>query len=185
MDSANVRRLLLVMCILAGCGNMTNDLYPSGSNKVPPVQPGTIGPAVGQFAPDFTLSDTLGNSVTLSTAVTTTGVQGTVLYFTMWCPICDSHMSHMLSATVPGFPDVRFFAVDYVSGSAADARNAEISAGYAGTAFTVLADTQQTALNLYQATMGTTVLIDRNGVIQMNEDYKDGTRLRTALTELP
>jgi peroxiredoxin len=185
MDSANLRSLLLILCMLAGCGNMTNDLYPSDSNKVPPVQPGTIGPAVGQNAPDFMLPDTLGNSITLSSVVTTTGVQGTVLYFTMWCPVCDSHMSHMMNATIPGFPAVRFFAVDYVSGSVAEARTAEASAGYAGTAFTVLADMQQAVLNLYQATMGTTVLIDRNGVIQMNEDYKDGTRLQTALTALP
>jgi peroxiredoxin len=168
-----------------GCGGMRDDLLPSGSDKRPVVQPGTIGPFVGQFAPDFTLPDSLGGIVTLSSALTATGVQGTVLYFTMWCPICDTHMSHMRSNEIPAFPGVRFFAVDYVSGTVADARSAEISNGYDGSGFTVLADTQQTVLNLYQATMGTTAVIDRTGVVRMNEDFKDGTRLDAALTALP
>ena len=85
--------LLLLMVLLAGCGGMTDDLVPSGSDKRPAVVPGTTGPLVGQNAPDFTLPDTLGTSVTLSSVITTTGVKGAVLYFTMWCPICDSHMS--------------------------------------------------------------------------------------------
>jgi peroxiredoxin len=176
---------LLLLLLLVACGNMMDDFNPSGSDKRPPVQPGTTGPFVGQNAPDFTLPDTLGTPVTLSAELTSPAVSGVVLYFTMWCPLCDSHMSHMLTATIPGYPDIRFFAVDYVSGTVADARNAEISAGFAGSAFTVLADTNQTVLNLYQATMGTTVVIDKSGVVRMNEDYKDGLRLQAVLAGLP
>jgi peroxiredoxin len=172
----------LLLLTLVACGGMMDDLNPSGNDKRPLVQTGTTGPAVGQNAPDFTLSDTLGNSVTLSSVFPT--VQGVVIYFTMWCPICDTHMSHMRSSQIPGFPNVRFYAVDYVSGTVADARNAEISNGYDGSGFTVLADTQQTVLSLYQATMGTTVVIDRTGVVRMNEDYKDGSRLQTVLSGL-
>ena len=174
---------LLLPLFLVACGNMMDDLNPSSSDKRPSVQPGTTGPAVGQNAPDFTLSDTLGNNVTLSSVVPT--VQGVVMYFTMWCPICDSDMSHMQSTTIPAFPNVRFYAVDYVSGTVADARNAEISNGFDGSGFTVLADTQQTVLGLYQATMGITVVIDRTGVVRMNELYKDGSRLQTVLSNLP
>jgi peroxiredoxin len=177
--------LLITVFLLGGCGNMMNDLYPSGDNKVPPAMPGTIGPAVGQNAPDFTLSDTLGNSVTLSSVVTSTGVRGVVLYFTMWCPVCDTHMSAMRSGFIPQNPDVRFFAVDYVSGSVSAARASEIANGYDGSGFTVLADTQQTVLANYQATMGSTVVVDKSGVIRMNEDFKDGTRLQAALAALP
>jgi peroxiredoxin len=173
------------MLPLVACGGMMDDLKPSGDDNRPAVQQRTLGPAVGQNAPDFTLSDTLGNSVMLSTAVTTTGVQGVVLYFTMWCPICDTHMSHMRSSEIPGFPNVRFFAVDYVSGSVADARNAEVSNGYAESGFTVLADTHQSVLGSYQATMGTTVVVDTAGIIRMNEDYKDGARLLVVLEGLP
>ena len=86
---------------------------------------------------------------------------------------------------MPLYPQVRFFLVDYVSGSVADARNAQISNGYAGPEFTVLADTNQAILNAYSATMGTTVVIDSSGTIRMNEDYKDGVRLLDALAALP
>jgi peroxiredoxin len=184
---ASVRQVLVfaLLLLVAGCGGMTNDIFPSGSDKRTAVQPGTIGPAVGQFAPDFTLQDTFSSIVTLSSTLTGTGVQGAVLYFTMWCPICDTHMSHMRTSEIPAFPSVRFYAVDYVSGSVAEARNAEISNGYDGSGFTVLADTHQTVLNLYQATMGSTVVIDRTGVVRMNEDFKDGTRLDAALAALP
>jgi hypothetical protein len=51
--------------------------------------------------------------------------------------------------------------------------------------FTVLADTDQSVLNLYHATMGTTAVIDGGGVVRMNEDYKDGTKLRQTLESLP
>jgi peroxiredoxin len=174
---------LLLLLTLVSCGGMIDDLNPSGSDDRPIVQSGTTGPAVGQNAPDFTLSDTLGNSVTLSSVFPT--VQGVVIYFAMWCPVCDAHMSNMQSSQIPSFPNVRFYAVDYVSATVADARNAEISNGFLGSGFTVLADTHQTVLGLYQATMGTTVVIDRTGVIRMNEDYKDGSRLQTVLSGLP
>ncbi len=176
MGSDNIRLLLLgiILAVLTGCGGMMDDLNPSNSDKH----------HVGQIAPDFTLSDTLGTSITLSTALTGTSVNGVVLYFTMWCPTCDVHMSNMRSSHIPNFPNVRFFAVDYVSSTVADARNSELSNGYAGSGFIVLADTGQTVLNLYHGTMGTTVVIDKTGVIRMNEDYKDD-RLTAALAALP
>jgi peroxiredoxin len=174
--------LFLLQILLAGCGNMLDDLAPSGADKRQ-VQCGIPGPDVCQYAPDFTLSDTQGSSVTLSTVVP--GVHGVVLYFTMWCPICDSHMSNMKDSVITQYPAVRFFAVDYVSATAAEAGSAESSNGFAGSGFTVLADTHQTALTLYHATMGTTVVIDGNGVVRMNEDYKDGVRLQSVLAGLP
>lgn len=173
---------LLFLFLAAGC-EMSDDLAPSGSDVRPAVQPGTIGPAVGQTAPDFTLTDTLGNGVTLSASLASS--RGTVLYFTMWCPVCDAHMSNMRSAVIPNHPDVRFLAVDYVSGSVAEARGSEVSNGYAGSGFTVLVDIGNPVLHSYAATMGTTVVVDNTGVIRMNEDYKDGARLRTALANLP
>jgi len=33
--------------------------------------------------------------------------------------------------------------------------------------------------------MGTTVVIDSAGIVNMNEDYKDGVKLRAVLGELP
>jgi peroxiredoxin len=185
MGSAKNGLLTMLLLLVAGCGGMMDDLAPSGSDKRPAVTPGTTGPLVGQGAPDFTLPDTLGNSITLSTVLTTTGVGGAVLYYTMWCPICDAHMSNMLTYTLPNHPDIRFYLIDYVSGSVAGAATAELTNGYGGSGFTVLADVDQSVLNLYQATMGTTVVIDRSGIVRLNEDYKDGVRVRNMLANLP
>ena len=127
------------------------------------------------------VQDTLGNSYALSTELAT--ADAVVLYFTMWCPICDSHASHMRSAIIPDFPQVRFLLVDYVTGSITASRSAQLSNGYASS--TVLVDTDLSLFNLYQASMGTTVVIDSTGIVRMNEDYKDGVKLRAVLEALP
>lgn len=178
------RAAALLLIMLAGCGNIMDDLDPSSSDKRPAVEAGSIGPAVGQNAPDFTISDTLGSSLNLSTELTGTTVKAVVLYFTMWCPVCDTHMTHMHDAIIPAFPEVVFCAVDYVSGSVAESRSAETENGYAGSGFRVLADVDSHVLNAYQATMGTTVVIDKSGVILMNEDFRDGARLQAVLSDL-
>jgi len=183
MGSVKISALLLIVILLAGCGIEMEDLNPSGSDKRPPEQPGTVGPAVGQNAPDFTLSDALGNNFTLSSVIPTT--QGVVLYFAMeWCPICQDHLDDLRSYVIPAFPNVRFYVVDYTCASVAEALSWETATGYLGSGFTVLADTQQAVLDLYLATMGTTVVIDKNGVVLMNEVYIDA-RLQAILSSLP
>lgn len=176
---------LLILCLAlgAGCNGVTDDLSPSGTDFRPPVTPGTVGPAVGQIAPDFTLQSTLGDNVTMSAVLA--GRRAVVLYFTMWCPICDAHMSHLRAAVLPSNPDVAFLVADYVSGSVADARNSEVANGYAGSGFTVLADVGNPVLRAYAATMGTTVVIDNAGVVRMNEDYGNGVRIQEILAGLP
>ncbi|WP_191965647.1 peroxiredoxin family protein [Oryzomonas sagensis] len=170
--------LLLAMLVLAGCGD---NLFPSGEDKRPPVQPGSTGPSVGQRAPDFSVSDTSGATVTLASALAAR--KGIVLYFTMWCPVCDSHMDS-IRGTMPSYPAVGFYAVDYVSGSVADAAGSAAANGFAGS-FQVLADTGHVLLNNYQATMGTTVVIDSTGIIRMSEDYQNGSRFDAVLAALP
>lgn len=183
MASANLRWFICLLLLTAGCGSMKDDLAPSGADQRPPVVPGSIGSMVGQTAPDFMLSDTLGNPVTLSGALPT--VQGVVLYFTMWCSTCDTDMTTIKTFLISNYPNVRFYAVDYVSGSVADARKAETDNGYGNSGFTVLADTNQSVLISYAATMATTVVIDKNGVIRMNEGFKDAAKLQTVLSGLP
>ncbi len=178
MGSARKCLWLLFVFALAGCG----DLAPSGADKRPPVVPGTIGPGVGQIAPDFTLPDSLGDNVALSAVFP--AAKGVVLYFTMWCPVCDSQMSDMRSAVIPAYPNARFFAIDYVCASVAEARASEVANGYVGSGFTVLADVGASVLGAYAATMGTTVVVDNTGVILMNEDYRDGSHLRSVLAGL-
>jgi thiol-disulfide isomerase/thioredoxin len=175
--------LSVTILLVGGCGSVQNDLLPSGADKRQPAQQGITGHSVGQQAPDFTVSDTLGNTVSLSSSLS--HHRGIVIYFTMWCPVCDAHMSSLRDSVIPNNPDILFFAVDYVSGTVSEARNAELSNGYGGSGFMVLADTSQMVLGLYNGTMGTTVVIDRGGTVRMNEDYKNGTRLQSVLSELP
>ncbi|MBE9504024.1 MAG: redoxin domain-containing protein [Proteobacteria bacterium] len=173
--------MIFSLLIVSGCGDYFDDLHPDGGDKRPVAVPGTVGPLVGQDAKDFTISDSLGNAVTLSTE--TASADGVVLYFTMWCPVCDSHTSNMRSFVVTRFPNITFFLVDYVSGSVADVRSAQLSNGYAD--FNVLADINDVAEKGFDATMGTTVVVNSSGVIVMNEDYKDGSRLIDILETLP
>ncbi len=171
--------LILTLSLLAGCGD---NLLPSGEDQRPPVQTGTTGPAVGQQAPVFSVADTNGNIFTLTSALANR--KAIVLYFTMWCPICDAHASN-LQEVIPSFPTVGFYLVDYVSGTVADARSAMIADGFADSGFTTLADIGNHLLFGFQGTMGSTVVIDSGGTILLNEDYKDGTRLQAVLASLP
>lgn len=170
--------LLLVLFVLAGCGD---NLFPSGEDKRPTVEAGTTGSSVGQKAPDFSVSDTNGNIVDLSSALASR--KAIVMYFTMWCPICDSHMNNLRNR-ISSFPDVGFYAVDYVSGTVADAANAAGASGFASS-FLVLADTGHVLQNTFQGTMGTTIIIDSTGIVRMNEDYQNGSRLQAVLAALP
>ena len=185
MGSVKNAFLIASLAVLAGCGGMADDLNPSANNKQPLVTPGSMGYLPGQIAPDFTVHDMFGNNVTLTTALTSTGVQGAVLYFTMWCPVCWTDMDNIQNVQMPAFPNVRFFAVDYVNGTIDDVRQSAIRDGYGGTPMTILADTQNIVESSYNGTMGITVVIDKTGVVRMNEDFRDGVRLHAILAGLP
>lgn len=176
-----VAAILILMSV--SCGGMMDDLRPSGADNRQTANAGTTGGTQGQKAPDFTVSDTLGRSVNLY-AELDSGVTAVVLYFTMWCPVCSAHADHMLANTVPLYPNVKFFLVDYVSGTVSASRDAQVSNGYANTAFGVLVDSSGSILSSFGATMGTTVVVSKSGVITMKEDYKDGIALRNALGNL-
>lgn len=166
--------------LLAGCGTF-DDLSPSGADRSQGGAAGTEGPSVGQTAPDFALLDTAGLEVTLSGALA--GRRAAVLYFVMWCPICDADMSDMLDRLVPAFPDVAFIAIDYVSGSVAAAQAARQAAGWGGDEFHVLVDPGAAWKRYYSRDMGV-VVVDAARVVRMNQDY-DGPRVQALLGSLP
>ncbi len=85
---------------------------------------------------------------------------------------------------MPAYPHIVYFAVDYVSGTVTEVRNAQISNGFDGSGFVALADTNKAILNTYIATMATTVVIDRSGVVKMNELFKPD-KLQNVLGALP
>jgi peroxiredoxin len=171
--------LLMLLLSVAACGD---NLIPSREDKRPPVQAGSSGGNVSQKATDFSVSDSTGATVTLASSLA--GKKGAVFYFTMWCPLCDSHMNSMRASITPSFSDVTFYLVDYVSGSISAAARAASENGYSGGIFTTLADVNNILENNFAATMGTTVVIDATGTVLMNEDYKDGAKLQSILSTL-
>ena len=173
--------LLFVLLGIVGCQDISDDLAPSNSDERPVVTVGSSGSQPQQLAPDFTAVDTLSASHTLSTELST--ADGVMLYFTMWCPICDSHMGHIRSNLVANFPNVTFLIVDYVTGSVSASRAAQLANGYAS--FTVLADTDLNLFDTFGGSMGATVIIDSSGEVKLNEDYKDGAKVRSILEALP
>jgi peroxiredoxin len=174
---------------LVACGGVEDDLLPSDQDLRAPVDAGSVGSAPGQTAADFQVQDSAGNAVQLADYLSdgATPADAVVLYFTMWCPICLSHSDHMLSTVIPRFRDrgeVVYGLVDYVSGSVALARAAEQANGYARSAFLVLVDVDQALFDQFDAAMGTVVVIGRDGVIRLNEDYRTGANLAAALDGL-
>ncbi|MDH4184814.1 MAG: TlpA family protein disulfide reductase [Nitrospinota bacterium] len=169
--------LWLALAAITGCG-VTDDLLPSGKDMRGESR--TLAP--GDMAPQFAMPDIWGASHTLAGELA--GRRGVVMYFAMWCPICDSHMQSILRNVLPKHPDVAFLIVDYVTGTVEGAQRAAQAGGYAQSAYTILVDQRQDALLDYGATMGTTVVVDSGGVIRMIEDYRGEARLDEALAGL-
>ena len=159
--------VILSTIILTGClDDMSSDSKDLRTDE-------SVGGENSAPALDFIELSTESETIQLSSELMS--YDAVVLYYTMWCPICDGHMSHLRSHVIDNYRNVRFLIVDYVSGSVAQSRNSQVSSGYAS--FTVLADTDQSLVDQFNATMGTTVVIDDQNKILMNEDYKNGARL--------
>lgn len=174
--------LLMSFIFLYACADVLDDINPSGSDKRGDFDSSTIGSHPGETAADFSVFDTLNKPFLMSAELVS--ADAIVVYFTMWCPICDSHMTHMRSNIIPDYPNVKFYFIDYVSGLVSVARASQLDNGY-GASSVLVDDSNHTVTNLYDATMGTTIVIDRNTIVKMNEDYKDGSKLRDVLDALP
>ena len=174
--------IIFSVLFLSSCKDTFDDLNPSGKDLRDTYSASSFGYHPGQLAPDFAVFDTLNNTFVLSSELV--GTDAIVLYFTMWCPICDSHMTHMRSQIIPEFPNVKFLFLDYVSGMVSVARAAQLDNGY-GSSRILVDDINHTVTDLYNGTMGTTIVIDNNGTVLMNEDYKDGRKLLEVLNNIP
>jgi thiol-disulfide isomerase/thioredoxin len=94
----------------------------------------------------------------------------------MWCPLCDSHMSSIRQNVKSDYPNVIFLTVDYVSGSVNQSRSSQLANGYASE--TVIPDVSQALVKQFAGTMGSTIVIQSDNTILMNEDYKEGKLLQ-------
>jgi hypothetical protein len=166
---------------LSGCGGMADDLFPSGADRRPTGNCGTEGPNPCQVAPDFTLLDTAGDPVTLSAALA--GKRGAVLYFTMWCDDCISHLGMLRADAMPAHPDLAYLALDYVSGDAPAVASMVASMGWSGAGFTFLADVGQRWTGYFHAGMAV-VVVDADRVVRYS-GYCAWERLQPVLAALP
>ena len=164
-------------------------LHPSGKDLRPTVVAGSIGPYVSQKAANFTAPNTTGGTFDLSDYLAggANASDAVVLYFTMWCPICMGHTDHLFWNIIPQFTargTTTYILVDYVSGSISSTTVSEMVNGYAGSIFTTIADENQSIMSQLQGAMGKTIVIDSNGIIQMNEDFRTGANLVTTLDRI-
>jgi thiol-disulfide isomerase/thioredoxin len=162
--------MLFICCLLVACNE---DLNPDSKDLRPSIEAGSEGNNVGQLAVDFSMETTLEEPINLLDELQI--YDAVVLYFTMWCPLCDSHMTSLRQNVKSEFPNVRFLVVDYVTGSLAQSRSAQLANGYASE--TVLPDTSQILVKQFAGTMGSTIVIRADRSILMNEDYKESKLL--------
>ena len=178
-----LRQLLLLPLLIISLNacDLKDDLLPSDSDERSTVVPGSIGLMPGQIAADFTIKDIYNNDFVLSEHLAggSDPADIVVLYFTMWCSTCMDDTRHIYNEVMPKFEGrgtVVYALVDYLSGSIPFAYDMASSVNY-DPKFTFLADINHTVFNQFNGDMGVTVVIDSDGTILMNEDYRGGITL--------
>ncbi|MDH4200736.1 MAG: redoxin family protein [Spirochaetia bacterium] len=176
---------LLAILYSFSCSNPLplSNLFPDGTDKrnINSENPTYSGLQVGNSVPDLTFFNTDGTTETLSNILRLR--KGVVIYFTMWCPLCETHMDYIRFNIKPGYPDIEFYLMDYVSATITGAQDNQTATGY--TDFQAALDKNFTLTDLFYGTMGTTIVIDKKSVIKMNEDFKNGQRLSNVLAAIP
>ena len=180
--------LLILLITINGCGGATDDLLPSSEDKRPLEITGQIGGMVGNTSPELSLTTTDNVNFTLSDYLLggVNEAEAVVLYFTMWCPICSAHMDHIQFGIMPEFTSnqIVYLAVDYLSDSTSLTARSQQDAGFNTTKWLATADPDQTLTEIFNGTMATTVVIDPDGKVRMNEDFRTGENLQLILREL-
>ncbi len=166
--------LFFIFSLLSACGDTMGDLQPANTDHT--------GSGGGRTASLFSAPAIDGTTFNLEDELATH--KGVLLYFTQWCPICDSHMSHFSRNQIRQFPEVSFVAVDYVSGSVEQAKASARASGYDDGSFTVVADIDNTISGMYGGTMARTILIGKDGIIRFDEIFKTDDKLDRLLSEL-
>lgn len=153
-------RAILAMLVLAVAGLLaapgctyTSDNTPSGANSV--------GPRVGQLAPDFTLTDLNGNRTSLSDF---RGKRVFINFWATWCPPCREEMPAIeLFHQEYKDRDVVVIGVDLYE-SEEDVRQYVQDGGYS---WIFVIDTTGEVTRDYRVTgIPTSFFLDRDGVIR-------------------
>jgi peroxiredoxin len=167
-------KLLSVLAALSFATGCLEDLNPDSEDLR------SEADLAAKLSDNFTAITSMNNSIDLDDELLSN--DAVVLYFTMWCPLCDSHMSHIQRHVINNYTNVQFYMVDYISGSVSQSRSSQVANGFASLA--LLADNNQVLLDQYQATMASVIVINDQKEILLNEDYKNGARLIDVLDNL-
>ncbi len=161
------------------CANMQGDLFPDSTDLR--TQNGANFSGVGDIAPEKALY--FADSSVSSLYTETSSFRGVVLYFTMWCSLCNAHADYIVLNLIAANPDIRFILVDYVSGTLAATKSAAIANGYYNSTG-VVSDNSGGLSKTFAGTMGTVVVLDSANTVRMNEDFRDGQNLVKILPQL-
>ncbi|EAT12825.1 thioredoxin family protein [Bermanella marisrubri] len=166
-------RCVLLLFLIASTACM-EDLTPSND----PIQGEQNRQGLqGTVLEDIALIDNNLNKWQLSQALSE--ADAVAFYFTMWCPVCDSHMQHIKNHLAEDYPNVTFVFVDYVSSSQAMSRETQIASGYQSSQ--VLADIDSELQNNLSASMSSFAIIDKNFVVRYNQVFQSDTGIRDVL----
>ena len=146
------------------CKGLEDDLNPSNEDKR-----SSSDEQVGLLSSNFTVKSEKGEEVELFEVLKQK--EAVVLYFTMWCPVCNSHTIDIKNNLKSKYPNVEFYLVDYISGSVSDGLSNISTSGFRNS-FTALIDLENTIENLFDGNMSSTIIIKANKEIGMNEYYK-------------
>ena len=173
--SIHFKRLIALAALtflITGC---QEDLLPS-NDQLESNSKAEVGSTIEDLNFDLSTSENQNLSERLQNS------DAVVLYFTMWCPVCDSHMSHIRQHYRSQYTNVDFIFVDYVSGSISASLGAQQSSGY--TDFDVIADFDDALEDRLGGNMAITLVVDKNFTVLMNEEFKTGTQLTSVLNQL-
>ena len=171
---------LFYLFVFNNCANLLDDLAPS-SEDFRGSETASYPGVVGALAGDYALNVASGNNTTLHTE--TAASAGVVLYFTMWCSVCDSHTTHIINTLKPKYPNIRFFLVDYVSSSMTNTQDYIVYYGLGGS-IEVIGDFSHELTRYFGGTMSSTIVIGPDNRVRFNESFQNGSRLDQILSTM-
>lgn len=126
----------------------------------------TEAPIVGHLAPDFSLETAVGQTITLSEIVDTSGVSGQPVilnFWASWCGPCRVEMPSLQEASVRYNGRVAFIGINQGEDwTKINAFGAEYKVTYP-----LLIDPDNRVNRLYEVnSLPTTVIVDQNGVVR-------------------
>lgn len=171
--------IFLTLLLSVSCKGITDDLNPSGENR----SSSSVGAKVTASLSSLSLNNTNGDLINPISLMKSGQKKAIVFYFTMWCPVCNSHTDSLINI-IPRYNQVDFYVIDYISSNYNESFRNQRDNGYGSSPFQVLVDNDLVLSRIVDGTMASTVVIRQDETILMNEDYKTGEKLKEVLDQL-